>query len=356
MKYLIFTILLGCSISSKSQKISIADSLLTDLVSKKGIVGITAGYSINGETKWENSAGYSCLDVKKPFSDSTLTRIASIAKPMTAVAIMQLVEQGLITLDASIYPYLPEFPSQDKAEITIRQLLSHTSGISQYNSEKEIENTINYPTLADAIKVFDKRPLLFSPGSKYFYTTYGYVLLGRIIETVSGLTYENYMQKNIWDKAEMSNTAIEKIDKTYEGKSCLYHKNARKAKSAKQNDLSNRVPGGGIYSTLNDMIKFGNALLNEKLITARFLDSMMVTQFEQKEGNPYGLGWFFYAPKPFENGVIGHSGEQTGCASQLMIIPKSKTVVVVLANTSGTWKDVVTFSSQLIGISEERNS
>jgi hypothetical protein len=79
---------------------------------------------------------------------------------------------------------------------------------------------------------------------------------------------------------------------------------------------------------------------------------MIESQFEEKEGNPYGLGWFLYGPPPHQHLVIGHSGEQTGCAAQLMIIPKSKTVVAVLANTSGTWKEVVTLASQLIQISE----
>jgi CubicO group peptidase (beta-lactamase class C family) len=272
---------------------------------------------------------------------------------MTAVAIMQLVEQNLIDLDKPIGTYLPNFPKKEKGEITTRQLLAHTSGISQYNDTKEIENTIHFSDLKEAMHVFEDRPLLFEPGSSYFYTSYGYVVLGRIIEEVSGKTIEEYIKINIWNKANMKNTGVENIAETYDGKSCLYHFKNKKPREAKQNDLSNRIPAGGFYSTLEDMLNFGNALLDGKLIEESSFELMIQNQFEQTEGNQYGLGWFFYAPKPNDNLVIGHSGEQTGSASQLMIIPNSKTVVVVLSNTSGTWKDVVTLSSELIQLSEQ---
>jgi CubicO group peptidase (beta-lactamase class C family) len=195
--------------------------------------------------------------------------------------------------------------------------------------------------------------LLFEPGTKYFYTTYGYVILGRIIEEVSGSSYGAYMKENIFDKAGMTNTGIENIEDQYDNKSCLYHKGKRKAREGKQNDLSNRVPGGGFYSTLEDVLKFGNALLEGKLIRDSTLQQMIVSEPVEYDGNKYGLGWFLYGPAPNENLVIGHSGGQTGCTSQLMIIPKSKTVVVVLSNTSGTYPDIATFASNLIGWSEK---
>ncbi|MEM9936709.1 MAG: serine hydrolase domain-containing protein, partial [Bacteroidota bacterium] len=228
----------------------------------------------------------------------------------------------------------------------------HTSGIPQYQSGKEAQNKTHYSSLEEAMTVFQDRSLLFEPGSGFFYTTYGYVVLGRILEVASGLSYEELMQSRIWDRAGMENTGIENIGTSYENKSCLYHKDKKKAKESKQNDLSNRIPGGGFYSTLEDVMKFGNALLEGKFISDSMFQQMTTNQYAKKEGNPYGLGWYLYAPAPNENLVIGHSGEQTGVSAQLMIIPKSNTVVVVLANTSGAWKDVVTLSSQLIQISE----
>jgi CubicO group peptidase (beta-lactamase class C family) len=348
--YILTLLFLGLTANLFSQEKFKPDQGLLALSGKKNI-GITAAYSVNGEIKWSNSAGFSCMDGEVPFSKNTLTRIASISKNFTAVAIMQLVEKKLLELDSPIENYLTDLPS-DKKKITVRQLLAHTAGISQYIGKKEIENTVHYESLQDAMEVFIQRPLLFEPGTKYFYTTYGYVILGRIIEKVSSLSYQDYMERNIFDLAEMENTFVEDIDKMYPNKSCLYHNGGRKAKKGKQNDLSNRVPGGGFISTLEDLIKFGNALLAEKLINKESLDTMLKKQPVEYDGNKYGLGWFLYGPPPNENIVIGHSGGQTGCTSQLMMVPQTKTVAVVLSNTSGNYPDIATFAINLISHSE----
>jgi CubicO group peptidase (beta-lactamase class C family) len=353
IKSTLFFCFLGFAMQLFAQEEFNPNKRLAELSGQKENIGITAGYSIDGETQWTHSEGYICEDTDIPFTTKTLTRIASIAKNFTAVAIMQLVEKGQIGLDAPLEKYIADLP-EDKRRITVKQLLAHTSGIPQYQGEKEIENTIHYKTLNDAMKVFIERPLLFEPGTKYFYTTYGYVILGRVIEEVSAMPFEEYMQQHIFDLAEMNNTGVEQIDVHYENKSCLYHKGKRKIKEGSQNDLSNRIPGGGFYSTLEDVMKFGNALLAGKFIKLQTLDTMIQTEPVEYDGNKYGLGWFLYGPPPNENLVIGHSGGQTGCTSQLMIIPKSKTVIVVLSNTSGNYPDIATFAINLTAYSEKK--
>lgn len=328
------------------------DQQLASLSGKKKNIGIAAAYSINGKIEWNGSEGYSCADSETPFKKGTLSRIASIAKNFTAVAIMQLIEKDQLGLNDPISKYLNDLPD-DKKQITIKQLLGHTSGIPQYQNEKEIENTVHFEKLETSMQVFINRPLMFEPGTQYFYTTYGYVILGRVIEAVSGMTYADYMKKHIFDPAGMNNTAVEEIDRHYANKSCLYHHNGRKAKVAKQNDLSNRIPGGGFYSTLEDVMKFGNALLEGKYIKPETLEMMLQTDSLDYNGNKYGLGWFLYGPAPHEGLVIGHSGGQSGCTSQLMIIPKSKTVIVVLSNTSGNYPDIANFAVNLTAYSEQ---
>ena len=353
-RYLLTLLFAWTTLGLLAQDVFNPDKSLMELSGNKKNIGITAGYSVEGETKWSGAAGYTCKDAQTPFSSITLTRIASISKCFTAVAIMQLVEQGEVKLDGAIGEYLKDIP-EDKKKITVRQLLSHTGGISQYQGKKEIENTIHYPTLQEAMEVFIHRPLMSEPGTKYFYTTYGYVILGCIIETSSGLSYEDYIQKHVFDVAEMRNTGVERIGEKYPNKSCLFHHTGKKAKDGKQNDLSNRVPGGGFYSTLEDLIKFGNALVDGKLIKQESLDAMRESQPVTYDGNKYGLGWFLYAQAPNEGLVIGHSGGQTGCTSQLLIVPKSKTVAVVLSNTSRNYPEIVGFASKLIQRSEAEN-
>ncbi len=329
-----------------------ADALLNELVRDKGNIGAAAGYVIDGSWKWQNTAGFACQKSAQPFTDTTLTRIASISKNMTAVAIMQLHESGKIDLDAPIQTYYPGFPIKPEGTITTRHLLAHTSGIPQYLDESEIENSVEYPTLEDAVAVFRDRPLKFKPGSDYFYTSYGYVVLGRIIEEVSGQSFGEYMKEHIWDKAGMTHTGIEEFGSSYAGKSCLYNKQRKKARLAEPNNLSNRVPGGGFYSTLVDLLRFGQAVLDGRLIARETLELMLESQPVDYDGNQYGLGWYFYGPEGGENLVIGHSGGQTGCTSQLFLIPKSETVIAVLSNTSRTYPDVATLASNLVRISE----
>lgn len=354
MKYILLLLINCCFFQIIAQEKFNPDKHIKEITGKNKNIGVTAGYAIDGNISWSNAAGYACLKNKTPFSANTLTRIASISKIFTALAVMQLVEQNRIDLDVSIENYLPNFPQKEKGQITVRQLLAHTAGVSQYYGNKESENTIHYESLQEAMDVFIDRPLLFEPGTKYYYTTYGYVILGRIIEVVSGNTFQEYIQKNILDVADMKNTGIENFNEQYQNKSCLYVSGKRKTKEGKQNDLSNRIPGGGYYSTLNDLIKFGNALLAEKFVSNATLSLMLESEPVEYNGNKYGLGLFFYGPPPYDNLVIGHSGGQTGCTSQIMIVLSTKTVVVVLSNTSGNYPEIATFTSNLIGLSESK--
>jgi len=351
---LIVTLLCFVTVSFSQTKDQDPSSLLEKFISDNVAVGAVAGYAVDGEILWQSAVGYADKKKRTPFKISTITRVASVVKLFTAVAVMQLVEQGLVNLNDPIHKYISDFPKSKLGAITVKQLLNHTSGIGGYKSAKEAQTKKEYPTLTDAMNVFKNRKLLFKPGIQYSYSTYGYVVLGVLIERVSGDSYENYMQKNILDKAGMKNTGIEKFGVQISNKSNLYHRNRKgKIKNSFANNLSNRIPGGGFYTTLEDMFKFGNAIINNLLISQKTLTSMFENNGLKKGGNAHGIGWFMYAQKPNNSAVIGHSGEQTGCSAQLMIVPKSKTVVMVMANTSGSWKEAITLLAKLIAISEK---
>ncbi len=332
-----------------------ADQLLEKNIAEQVFTGVIAGISINGNKEWMQAKGYSNAKAKDAMTIQTITRTASIAKSMTAVAVMQLFEQGLIDLDAPIQTYIPDFPKKTAGDITTRQLLYQTSGIAGYASAKEAQTTKNYESLAAAVEVFKNRDLLHQPGSAFYYSTYNYVTLGLIIEKVSGLTYEAYMTKNILEKAGMTNTGVEKYQSQYANKSSLYHRNKKgKIKLvSKENNLSNRIPGGGFYSCLEDMLRFGEAIINHELISEKTFQMMVQKSTVEKEGNPYGLGWFMYGGKENPSDCIGHSGEQTGVSAQLMILPAKNMVVAVMSNTSGSWEKAIHLSVQLIQLAKE---
>ena len=163
MKNLIIIYLLATVASfgqTESNNTKKADIILSELVTKFKAKGVVGGVSINNETVWASSFGYLDSKNKVPAETDMLTRIASISKPMTAIAVMQLCEKNLIELDDPIQNYIKEFPENSKGQITVRQLLNHTSGIKGYASRKEAEGRFNYETLTEAMNVFMNRDCL----------------------------------------------------------------------------------------------------------------------------------------------------------------------------------------------------
>lgn len=159
------------------------------------------------------------------------------------------------------------------------------------------------------------------------------------------------MQENIWDIAKMTNTGVDKygID---EGNSSELYSRRKKDKVIKgtENNLSNRVPGGGFYTTIDDMLKFGNAVVDNSLIAKETL-AQMRERHSFNTNTIYGLGWYLYSPEPDQGKIIGHGGAQTGCSSQLLIYPDKGVVSVVLANTSRT--EVIGLAIDLLKIALE---
>lgn len=329
-----------------------ADQLLQNAKEQGKIMGAAAGFSKNGQIFWTGSVGYSNESTKEAFNSKTLARIASITKVMTAVAILQLVEKGQLSLDNKFQNLLPELFPEDIQSFTIKQMLQHSAGIDDYKNSSESENMKNYPSLTDAAKVFMERPLRFDPGSEFYYTSYGYTLLGLVIEKVSGLTYANYVKSNIWEKAQMNDTRI--YQEGISGVSQLYHKNNRgKIKDEKVTNLSDRLPAGGVYSTLEDMLKFGEALLNHQLLSKESFDLMTQNSGLKKDGNGYGMGLYLYGQNPKYGSVFGHNGAQIGASTFLMLLPDVNTSIVVLSNTSGAMQTVSNITIKLFVVADK---
>ena len=344
MKPLLLTLVLLLQLPLYSQSISAdlkAKKYFDDLVASGKIVGVSAGYSFNNGEQTSFSSGHMNRDENIQANDNTIYRIASITKPFTAIAILQLHERGKLKLDDDIGNYIDYKALDGKSGITIKQLLNHTAGIPEYESNKESNSTINYPTLHSAIEVFKDRELQSMPGKEFHYSTYGYVLLGAIIENISEQSYEGFLQENIFDPLGMTQTTIEKQGPRSKAKTALYHRNGRgKIKDAVPTDLSSKIPGGGIQSTIADLLLFGQAILNNSLVSAESKELMWTKVKMDYSGNPYGLGFTLYGNNPKYGQVYGHSGTQMGASAQLMLLPQEDLVIVVLSNTSGAWQEV----------------
>ncbi len=308
-----------------------SDSLINNAILLNDFIGVTAGWYSEGSGTWFSTAGYSEKGNQIKPNNNTLFRIASVSKPMTAVAIMQLYEQDKIELDVPIQEYLPEYPISPKGNITIRQLLKHTSGVQHYSSTWDGISFTKYENAIEAIDEFKDRPLAFVPGSSYLYTSYGYTILGAIIEKVTKQSFQAYMEENIWAPAKMVNTTIEVSDAEYENKASLYIKWGSRFIKSPKTDLSVKAPAGGVITTAEDLLKFGQAVLNHTLIDSSTLHLMINSTDTLKQGTPYGFGWFVRESNRYGK-ILEHGGSQSGSSSFFRIYLDQQLVTATIAN------------------------
>lgn len=325
-----------------------ADSIVNSAVENDDFLGVSVGVYSENCGNWISSAGFLNKKNKDKPNLKSKFRIASISKTMTAVAIFQLYEKGVIDLDLPIQTYLPEFPEKEKGDITIRQLLNHTSGISYYKSGLESVHFTHYSTSIKALEKFKDRELEFEPGSAFLYSSYGYTILGAIIEKTTGKSYQNYMKENIWNPAGMTHTDIENSNLSYQNKADVYIKLGNTFYRSPQNDLSHTYAGGGIQSTAEDMLKFGKAILNYQLINPTTTETMIKLSNKANNNNnkEYVFGWDSWIT-PEQGKVIEHNGKQIGCSSFFRIFFDKKVVVATLANNMNSREEVRDLSIKL---------
>jgi len=309
-------------------------SHLDKLVNENNCKGIAVG-AYSPDFKWSYKAGMADDEKKIPFNETTLVRTASITKPITAIAVMQLVEQGKLDLEAPVSTYLSSFNTSKFKDIKVKHILQHSSGLRGYKNNKERNNKKNFTSLEDAFDIVSDSKLLFEPGSDFQYTSYGYNVAGLLIEHVSGWSYDDYIKKFIFEPAGMASSTIERAGQVSDDVAKIYHQNKPgKIKLIKEHNISDRIPAGGVLSTIEDLVSFGKAVLDYRLISKESLDSLITNTGLKKEGNGYGMGWYLYGMNPKYGNIFGHSGGQLGCSSFIFLFPQDEAVTVVLSNTS----------------------
>src|SRR5579883_2132298 len=231
--------------------LSVVEKLVQGELLRTSTPGLTIAIASGREQRWAKGFGFADLENDVPAAPRTVYRLASISKTITAVAVMQLVEKGLIDLDAPVQRYVPSFPVKPQP-VTTRLLLGHLAGIRHYQ-HNEIASTRYFPSVAEALAVFAGDPLIADPGTKYIYTTYGYVLLGAVVEGASGQPYGEYVRRNIFEKAAMEHSQVDSVYQIIPHRTRGYIKNAAGAVlNCGLADTSNKVPGGGWSSTAGD--------------------------------------------------------------------------------------------------------
>lgn len=298
----------------------------------KRIPSISAGVLKDGIIQWLDAKGQIDLETFTSAKPTSLYRIASITKAITAVAIMQLYERGQINLDADINTYVPYFP-QKKWKITVRNLLNHTSGIRSYKNEEEFNSKMFYSSTKDAVMTFANDDLIFEPGTNYNYSSLGYSLLAALIENVTKMSFELYLRKEIFQVANMKATRVDRQRDIIFERAKGYEKSPdRKLINAPLSDLSIKVAGGGLISTSEDILLFAKALLEDKLISKSTLVEM-TKPVVLKNGKRFNYGFGFSLSDPNDSlKYFGHDGRGTGFTTGLIIEPSSSTASVFFIN------------------------
>jgi D-alanyl-D-alanine carboxypeptidase len=279
---------------------------------------------------------YGLADRKRriPNTIRTRFRIGSMNKMFTATAILQLVEAGKVKLTAPLGTYLPDYPNRDVAtKVTIHQLLTHTGGTGDIFGPDFDAHRKELRTLADYVKLYGKRGLEFKPGSRWAYSNYGFILLGVVIEKVTGHGYYDYVQEHVYAPAGMTRSGSLPEDHAVADRSIGYTKPPGTTAWVPNTDtLPYRgTSAGGGYSTVEDLARFAHALLSHKLLRPDSTKLLITGKIKDGPATRYAYG-FEDARDADGNGWVGHGGGAPGISGDLKIYPKSGYVVAVLAN------------------------
>lgn len=300
----------------------------------------------DGQITFARSFGLANIPFKVPNTNQTKYKVASITKAFTSVLILQLHEQGKIDLNKPIGTYLPDYAGEGAGKVTIHQLLNHTSGLANFDTVTDVETAITSglptyqtPFTSDQLLAkFCSGKLANEPGKVFDYNNADYIILGKIIERVHGKTYEQVLRDTILQPLGMDNTGMLHQSPILEGLADTYF--LREDLNALVNDLpvypENWYAAGAMYSTVNDLLAFSNALFGAKLLKRETLDLMFKPGLDD-----YGYGVWAYNTKI--NGkrhrVVKRPGQIMGAQSQLYRFLDEDVTVIVLSNTGTTSLD-----------------
>lgn len=297
----------------------------TDIGRFSGAVVVAQGERI----RFQHAYGVANYEHGVPNTVQTSFRLGSLTKPFTALAVMQLQEQGKLTVQDTLATHLANYPQGD--QMTIHHLLTNTSGIPDYVTTADFAtHQMQLPTsVDDLIALFQPRPLLFAPGTQYSYSNANWVLLGRIIERQSGHSYGDYLRDQICQPAQMTNAGYAPAERVIAGRANGYLQQEQTVVNAAYVDPSTLYAAGGIHASALDLYHWQRAVVEHKLLSAAAF-AQMVTPHVAVESASYGYGWVIDAP--FGHRRIYHDGGMPGFLSIATYYPADELFIVVLSN------------------------
>ncbi len=286
----------------------------------------------NGKQVFAGAYGLADREKQIPNKLDTRFRIGSMNKMFTAVAIAQLAEAGKLRLDHPLAEYLPDYPNAAVArKVKIEHLLTHTGGTGDIFGPEFEKNRLKLRDLSDYVALYGKRDLKFEPGSKWEYSNYGFLLLGVLIEKISGESYYDYVRKHISKPAGMTRTDSLAENEQVEDRSVGYTRRAQQWAPNTDTLPYRGTSAGGGYSTVLDLARFAQALTGHKLLSAKYTELVTTGKVDTPMGGgKYAYGFFDNRSDGVR--LFGHGGGAPGMNGEFRIFPESGYAVAVLAN------------------------
>jgi CubicO group peptidase (beta-lactamase class C family) len=289
----------------------------------------------DGKILYKNAFGYANREWNTANDLGTKFEIGSMTKQFTALLVLQLVNEGKLSLDGHISDYLPYYRKDTGKRVTLAELLSHTSGIPEFLSQPGFLDGPASRTHYDVQEFtaqFCSGDLRFDPGTRFEYSNSGYFLLGALLEQVSGTTYEHLLQDRILIPLKMKDSGYTHPESILPHRATGYERTAAGFRSARYYDMSIPYAAGAMYSTVGDLLRWDEALYTDQLLPARLRDLLFRPNLEG-----YGFGWSIYVPKSGQpnagDTILMHGGAIFGFQSVIERIPKYHELIILLDNS-----------------------
>jgi len=318
-------LLIALVASAKAQDLNPKfDEYMSALSNQKRFIGSVL-VARDGKVVFRKGYGMANVELDVPNEPETRFRLGSITKQFTAAAILLLQERGKLNVTDPICKYFDPCPSA-WSEITIHHLLSHTGGVPNFTSFPDYMPKMMLPvTTTEMIARFKDKPLDFKPGEKWNYSNSGYYLLGVIIEKAAGESYESFLQKNIFDPLKLTGTGYDHFDAILKHRATGYSMSKGKMVNSAFLDMTQPYSAGSLYSTVEDLFQWNEALFGGKVVSAKSFE-MMTTPV--KNNYAYGLG----VETKFNRKMVTHGGGINGFSTFIARFPDDKVTIVVLRN------------------------
>ena len=301
------------------------------LIRRDGVPGLSCAVAVGDALVLRLGFGLADVENDVPATPQTVYRLASISKPVTAVMALQLAEAGALDLDADVATVVAEWPRKDWP-VTTRQLLGHLGGVRHYRGEAESVEA--FATQRAGLPRFAADPLVHEPGTRYLYSTYGYNLVGAVLEARSGEAFAALVRARIAEPCGAATLQADDSRRLIRGRAQGYVRVAGVLRNSTPMDSSYKIAGGGLCSSAEDLARFAQALLAGRLLPQARLTAMWTEQ-TTKDGSGTGYGLGFTVARKDGAQLASHSGAQARVSTMLVLRPVDKVAVAVLCNLEG---------------------